>query len=150
MITIDVNSFDEIQVEKEAVDKVNQLLNENMQLIMDSIFIPEMKAAAFAANVPKPFADNIKFIQTGENEGKVVNTWGSEEKPLALWFNYGTRDHGALGPYPLHWVDKITKKNIYAWYVRGVPRTQAMEIGMMLGTNRLKREVPRFIEARLR
>lgn len=149
-LVLNANSFDEIQVEQEAKEKVNELLNANMQLIMDSIFIPEMKAASFAANLPKPFADGIKFKKTGDNEGNIVNTWGNEEKPLAFWFNYGTRDHGALGPWALHWKDKVTGEDIYAMYVRGVPRTEAMEIGIELGKKRLKREVPRFVEARLK
>lgn len=149
-LVLDVNSVNEDTVETEAVDQVNQILNTNMEFIMDTYFIPEVKVAARAANVPDGFIEGIKFVQTGDNQGEVINTWGTEDKPLALWFNYGTRDHGSLGDYPLHWVDKVTGEDIYAWYVRGVPRTEAMEIGMELGKKRLILEVPRFVEARLR
>ena len=52
----------------------------------------------------------IKFVRTGTNEGEIINTWGTQSLPLALWFNYGTRDHGSLGNWPLHWKDKTTGK----------------------------------------
>lgn len=146
---VDVNNYNEAELESAAKEEVQTILNNNMELMMNTYVIPEMKRVAFAANLPKGFADNIKFIQTDENEGKIVNTWGSTEKPLALWFNYGTRDHGALGPYPLHWIDKVTQKDIYAMWVRGVPRTLAMEIGWELGKKRLKQEGPKFIEERI-
>lgn len=149
MIELDVNSVESLDVEAESEAKVNQILNENMVFIMDNYFIPEVKAAARASNVPQGFVEGIKFVQTGDNTGNVINTWGSEEKPLALWFNYGTKDHGSLGNWPLHWIDKVTGEHIYAMYVRGVPKTLAMETGMEMGKKRLIQEVPRFVEARL-
>lgn len=149
-LVLDVNSVNADFVEQEAVDQVDEILDTNMEFIMNTYFIPEVKAAARAANLPGGFIDGIAFRKTDKNQGDVVNTWGSDEKPLALWFNYGTKDHGSLGDYPLHWVDKVTGEDIYAMYVRGVPRTEAMEIGMALGKKRLIQEVPRFVEARLR
>lgn len=146
---VDVNNFDENTLETQVKEEVENILDDNMDFIMNSIFIPEMKRVAFAANLPKPFADNIKFVQTDRNKGKVVNTWGSDEKPLALWFNYGTKDHGSLGDYPLHWIDKVTGEDIYAMYVRGVPKTLAMEIGFALAKKALMHEVPKFVEERL-
>ena len=146
---VDVNNFSEEEVESKAKEEVQTVLNENMEFMMNTYVIPEMKRVAFAANLPKPFADNIKFVQTDEDAGKIVNTWGSDELPLAIWFNYGTKDHGSLGTWPLHWKDKVTGKDIYAMWVRGVPRTLAMEIGWELGKKRLKQEGPKFIEERL-
>ena len=149
MIELDVKSVQTLDIESESEDKVNQILNQNMEFIMDTYFIPEVKAAARASNVPQGFVEGIKFVQTGDNRGNIINTWGSEEKPLALWFNYGTKDHGSLGNWPLHWKDKTTGEDIYAMYVRGVPKTLAMETGIELGKKRLIQEVPRFVEARL-
>ena len=147
---VDVNNFSEDEIESTAKEEVETILSDNMETMMDTYVIPEMKRVAFAANLPKSFADNIKFIKTDENKGKIVNTWGSDEKPLALWFNYGTKDHGSLGTWALHWVDKVTGEDIYAMWVRGLPRTLAMEIGWELGKKRLKQEGPIFVEERLR
>lgn len=132
----------------EAENTVNQILDDNMQFLMDTYMIPEVKRAAQAANIPQPFVDGIKFTKTGSNEGDIINTWGTTEKPLALWFNYGTRDHGPLGNWELRWKGK-SGKEIHAKFVRGVPKTLAMEIGIELGTKRLILEVPRFVEERL-
>ena len=146
---VDAAGFNQDTLETQSKEEVENILSDNMDFIMNTYFIPEMKRVAFAANLPKPFADNIKFIKTDTNAGKVVNTWGSDEKPLALWFNYGTKDHGSLGDWPLHWVDKVTGEDIYAMYVRGVPKTLAMEIGFALAKKTLMHEVPRFVEERL-
>lgn len=151
MLTLNVNSISETDSKlKEAVDFVDSFLNENMVEIMNTWMIPEVKGAARAANVPEGFVDGIHFVKTGDNEGEIINNWGTEELPLALWFNYGTKDHGSLGNWPLHWKSKTTGKDIYAMYVRGIKRTNAMETGIELGKKRLIIEVPRFVEAQLK
>ncbi len=151
MLTLDVNSISEFDSKiREAVDFVDSLLNEHMVELMNTWLIPEVKSAALAANVPQGFVDGIHFVKTGDNEGKIINTWGTEELPLALWFNYGTKDHGSLGNWPLHWKSKTTGKDIYAMYVRGIQRTDAMQIGIELGIKRLKVEVPKWVEVRLK
>lgn len=140
----------QISRKKQAAKKiVDQILDENMEYLMNTYMIPELRSVALAANIPDGFIIGIKFIRTGTNGGDIINTWGTEEKPLALWFNYGTRDHGALGNWPLHWKDKITGKDIYAKYVRGIPKTEAMEAGIAIGTKKLIEAVPSFVEARL-
>lgn len=150
-LKLDVNSVELVQAQlEEQVEEVNRILDKNMSMLMDRYMIPEVKGAARAANVPKKFVDGISFRKTGDNEGDVINSWGDEEKPLALWFNHGTIDHGSLGNWPLHWKSKSTGKDIYANFVRGVPRTNAMEIGIELGMIRLKSEVPRFVESMIR
>jgi len=148
-IKIDSSTTITTQQNQEAKKIIDQMLDQNLETLMNKYMIPEVKSAARAANVPKGFVDNIKFIRTGDNEGEIINTWGSEELPLALWFNYGTVDHGSLGPWPLHWKSKSTGKDIYAQFVRGVPKTLAMEIGIELGTKRLKLEIPKYVEDRL-
>lgn len=147
-LILDVNSVPDAELSA-GIDKVNRILDENMSFLVNSYMIPELRAVAMSSNLPDGFVIGIKFVKTGDNEGKIINTWGREDLPLALWFNYGTSDHGALGNWPLHWRDKDTGEEIYAMYVRGVPKTLAMEIGMEIGTKRLREEVPRFIERQL-
>ncbi len=134
------------QQEIAAESIVNEILDENMESLMNQYMIPEVKRVAQSANVPEGFILGIEFIRTGSNEGDIINTWGSLDTPLALWFNYGTADHGSKGNWPLRWKSKTTGEMIYAQFVRGVPKTLAMEIGMMLGIERLKEVVPKIIE----
>jgi len=150
-MTIKLNSSSlQISKQKQKAKKIiDQILDENMEQLMNNYMIPELRAVAMSANIPDGFVIGIKFIRTGTNEGEIINTWGSDDLPLALWFNYGTRDHGSLGYWPLHWKDKSTGKDIYAMYVRGVPKTLAMEAGIEIGTKKLIEAVPQFVEARL-
>ena len=148
MVNFDNNSM-QVSQEDEATDIVNQILDTNMEFYMDTYMIPEVKRAAQAANVPEGFVLGIAFVRTGDNEGEIINTWGSEDLPLAKWFNYGTKDHGSKGNWPLRWRSKKTGVEIFAQYVRGVPKTLAMEKGIELGMEKLQQEVPKFIEATL-
>ena len=101
----------------ESVEKkTNQYLDRKMSYLFRTYVIPEMQAIALAMNLPKEFAEGIKFRKTGTNKGQVINTWGGSTytsagklaKPLALWFNYGTPRHwiepknpdGVRQPYP--------------------------------------------------
>ena len=145
MVVLDANSAD---IAGDAQNIVDNVLDENMVFLMNSYMIPEVVSAAHAANLPESFVAGIKFVKTGNNEGDIINTWGSKKKPLALWFNYGTKDHGALGNWTLRWKG-MAGTEIHAKYVRGLPKTLAMEIGIELGQKRLKQEVPNFVEARL-
>ena len=87
-------------------------------------------------NLPQGFIDGVGHEKISRNKFKIVNRWGSREKPLAKWFNYGTKDHGPRFYQRLHWKDKTTGKDIYARWVHGIPKTNAMEIGMELGKDR--------------
>lgn len=148
-LTLNVNDLDNIEpLLKEQEELVNQMLDANMELLVNTHMIPEIRAVAMSSNVPDGFVIGIKFVKTGQNEGNIINTWGTKELPLALWFNYGTRDHGSKGDWPLHWKGKDGKE-IYAMWVRGVPKTLAMEIGIELGKKKLKQAVPKFIEDNL-
>ena len=148
MVTVDANTT-AADIETNSKKTVDHILDQNMVYLVNTWMIPEIQSVARAANVPKGFIEGIKFVKTDTNKGNIINTWGSDDLPLALWFNYGTRDHGSLGDYPLHWKDKATGKDIYAMYVRGVPKTLAMEIGIQMGEKKLKQEIPRYIEDRL-
>lgn len=148
-LILDANNIDNLDaVLEEQEQLVNQMLDNNMEFLVNTYLIPEIRAVAMSSNVPDGFVAGIKFVKTGQNQGEIINTWGTKELPLALWFNYGTRDHGSKGDWPLHWKGK-DGKDIYAMWVRGVPKTLAMEIGIDLGKQRLKDNVPRFIEDNL-
>lgn len=132
----------------EGVARVNQILDENMEFLVNSIMIPEIRAVALSSNVPDGFVTGIKFVKTGDNQGEIGNTWGTKELPLAKWFEYGTRDHGSKGNWPLHWKGK-GGEDIYAMFVRGVPKTLVMNIGIAIGEKKLRQQVPKFVEEHL-
>ncbi len=121
--------------------QTEQYLDDNMQSLYEQYVIPEVKAIAMAMNLPQKFIDGIKFVKTGKNEGKVINTWGTPNKPLSKWFNYGTKAHfiAPIGALSLHW---ITKEGGHAFskghMVSGLPKTNAMEIGIELGMKKLE------------
>lgn len=123
-----------------AEDDTNQFLDNNMENFIFFSLIPEVKSVARAANLPDEFIDGIRFVKTEPNKGKLINVWGTSDKPLAKWFNDGTKDHfiAPVTKKALHWItllgnDAFSKKHM----VRGLPRTQAMEIGLFLGKKKL-------------
>lgn len=148
-LTININDIDNVEnVLEEQARVISDYLDANMEFLVNSYVIPEVRAVAMSSNVPSGFVVGIKFIKTGYLAGEVINTWGTKALPLALWFNYGTRDHGSKGDWPMHWKDK-NGKDVYAMWVRGVPKTLVMEIGIEIGKKKLKQAVPKFIEDNL-
>ena len=119
----------------------NDYIDEHLDEMMFKYVITEIKIIAMAMNMPQGFIDGVKFVRTGRFTVKIINTWGTREKPLALWFNYGTRDHGPKYADRLHWIDKLTGKHIFAKWVRGVPKTLAMERGIEAGMSKLKSNI---------
>ena len=121
--------------------QTQEYLDDNMQSLYEKHVIPEVKSIAMAMNLPRKFIDGIKFVKTGKNEGKVINTWGTPNKPLARWFNYGTKAHfiAPIGALSLHWITKEGRDAYSKGHmVSGLPKTNAMEIGIEQGMNRLK------------
>lgn len=156
---------------KEAIRKLeaieedtNDYLNEHMDDLYDTYVIPEMKSVALAMNLPPGFADGIEFIKSGKNHGRIINTWGTRRVPLALWFNYGTKAHwiAPVNAKILSWISAgaaagrnsgaiffqnfLNKpgNRMYSkgHYVSGLPRTEAMEIGLRHGIKSLKEALP--------
>lgn len=121
---------------KEVVPKLQEYINLHLEELVIENIIPEIVLISKAINLPQGFIDGIGYEQTGKNRIKVVNRWGTSQKPLAKWFNYGTRDHGPVFKKALHWIDKLTGKDIFARWVHGIPKTNAMEIGIELGKKR--------------
>lgn len=141
-----------------AQDQVNDFLDLSMEDFFHELVIPEMKSVAIAANLPQGFVDGIKFVKVGKSHGKIINTWGTKDKPFAKWFNYGTKDKIWIEPRDPDGVLAFPAKqgrNASAifyqgnakegstlfskgHYITGLPRTEAMEIGLRLGMARLK------------
>jgi len=119
----------------------NDYIEEHLDELMFKYVIPEIKIIAMSMNMPQGFIDGVKFLRTGRFNVKIINTWVTRQKPLALWFNYGTKDHGPKFADYLHWIDKATGKHIYAKWVRGVPKTLAMARGIEAGMNKLKSNI---------
>src|SRR6185312_6377935 len=119
----------------------NDYIDDHLDELMFKYVIPEIKIIAMGMNMPQGFIDGVKFVRTGRFTVKIINTWGTKDTPLALWFNYGTRDHGPKFADRLHWIDKTTGQHIYAKWVRGVPKTLAMERGIEQGMNKLKSNI---------
>lgn len=151
---------------QELADDIDKLLDDFMEPLMKETIVTEIKLIAAAANMPQSFIDGVKFVKTGPNKGEIINTWGTEEEPLAKYFNYGTTTH---------WIEPKDADGVLAFpatsgrnasaiyfqgsgnkqgdmlfskghYVSGVPRTEAMEIGFNIGKKRLATEAAVLIK----
>lgn len=140
----------------ESLESVTKnYLVENLDSIMKEYVVFETVAAAKASNLPLEFIDGIEWKRTGALTGKIINTWGSTEKPLAKWFEFGTPDH---------WIEPLKAGGVLAWtatfgknasaiffmgnkqqgqtlfskghYVSGLPKTEAMQRGIATGFKR--------------
>jgi len=147
-----------------AKNNVNTFLDEKMEDYYNRYVIPEIKAIGRAANAPAAFIESFKFVKTGRGRGKIINTLGSKEKPLAKWFNYGTKhnypittkvvhpegtprverektDVGGghvLHPETLHYVDASGEHHFPKMVIHpGQPRTLVMEKGVTSGSKQL-------------
>lgn len=131
---------------KSLVPKTNEYLDNHLDELISKYVIPEIKSIALAMNMPQGFVDGVHFKRTERNTAEIYNNWGSREKPLALWFNSGTKAHGPRFAKFLHWKDKVTGKDIYARWVRGVPQTKAMQRGILFGMAKLKSHISEEIK----
>jgi len=167
-MSVVLNSQEYIPTQKESIRKsIDEILDDFMEPLVKQTIIQEIKAIGAAANVPQGFIDGVKFIKTGSNKGQIINTWGTEEKPLARYFNYGTVQH---------WIEPVNKKAlafpatsgrnanaIYfqgeanpqgtkfskGHYVSGVPRTEVMERGFQSGKVLLAEAAGKIIQQEL-
>lgn len=165
-LIIDTNEFIPTQREKSKAE-IDKILDAFMEPLIKNTIVAQIKALGFAANLPQGFMDGVKFIKTEKNKGIIVNTWGTEEKPLARWFNYGTTQH---------WIEP-TQAQALAWqssigqnpqaiffqgeskegdtlfskghYVSGVPRTEVMERGFNIGKKMLAVEAGNIVRNEL-
>ncbi len=168
-MSVILNSAEYIPTQREDIRKeTDKILDDFMEPLVNMTIITEIKNIAMAANIPQGFIDGVKFRKTGPNRGQVINTWGTTETPLAIFFNYGTVKH---------WIAPVTAKALafpggggthataiyfqgeskkgdtlfsMGHYVSGVPRTEAMEIGFNIGKRRMAEEAAKIIERELR
>ena len=77
------------------------------QIIYDTI-IPEMRAAGYASGVPEEFIKHIKVRKVSDRHYCIFNDWTDDtgKKPLALWFEHGTKRH---------WVQPKDPDGVLAW-----------------------------------
>ena len=168
-MSVQLNADQYIPTQRSEIKKeIDRILDDFMEPLYNFTVIEEIKRIAQGANLPQGFIDGVKFIRTAPNQGKIINTWGTEEKPLARYFNYGTT---------MHWIEAVNAK-VLAWqgeqgrhataiyfqgeqfpggtkfstghYVAGIPATHAMERGYNIGKKRLAQEAGRIIQKELR
>ena len=133
----DISQIDFSIIEaKEILPTFLDYLKINLAPVLADTIILEIKLISKAMNLPDGFIAGINYEMISSTRIKVINTWGSREKPLAKWFNYGTRDHGPVFKEALHWKDPLTGKDVFAKFVHGIERTLAMETGIELGKYR--------------
>ncbi len=155
-----------IPTQREDVKRnINELLDDYMEPLMNGTIVAEIKSLAYAANMPQGFIDGVQFRRTEPNKGEIINTWGTDLKPLAIWFNYGT---------DTHWIEPLKEGGVLAFparegsnpsaiffqgesregdiifskghYVAGVPRTEVMERGFQIGKKRLTTEAGKLVK----
>lgn len=167
-MSVQLKADEFIPTQREEVKKeIDIILDDFMEPLINFTIIAEIKSIAMGANLPQGFIDGVKFRRTGPNKGQVINTWGTDEKPLAIWFNYGTTMHW-IEPKPggvLAWEGKSGSHATAIYfqgeksagtmfskghYVSGVPRTEAMERGYNIGKKRLAEEASKIIQKELR
>ena len=136
-----------------------RFLEENMEDWINQTVIKEMKAFALAAALPDAFLAGITLTKI-PNGYRITNTWSKDDKPLADYFEFGTRDHwiqpknpdgvlawGAPGSSGEHHGSAIyfqsgNKKGTSLFskghYVSGIARSDAMQRGYDIGMIQLK------------
>lgn len=85
-----------------AKAEVNIELDSKMEYYYKTFVIPECQAIARAANCPQGFVQGFDFVKTGFGRGKIINTFGSMDNPLAKYFNYGTKKNYLIEPKVQH------------------------------------------------
>lgn len=168
-IKFDADEFIPTQREELKI-RINKILDDFMIPLMNATIVNEIKALSSAANIPQSFINGVKFRRTAPNQGEIINTWGTEDTPLAKFFNYGTT---------MHWIEPTKSEGFLAWpatggggthasaiffqsgkgdkdtlfstghYVSGVPRTEVMEMGFNIGKKRLVVEAQKIVESEL-
>lgn len=166
---VTLNTEEYIPTQRAEIKKqIDKILDDFMIPLMNETIVSQIKILAQAANLPQGFVNGVKFRRTAPNKGEIINTWGTEKKPLAIWFNYGTIQH---------WIEPLDPDGVLAWegrsgrnasaiyfqgeskegdmmfskghYVSGIPRTEVMERGFELGKKILAEEAGRIVKQEL-
>jgi len=113
-----------------------QYIADNLEDLIDRHVVSEIQSVSRAMNLPQHFIDGVKAVKVGPLHIRIINTWGTKEVPLAKFFNDGTRDHfiAPLGDWLLRWITPLGNVARSAGHmVRGIQKTEAMEIGIAVG-----------------
>ena len=124
--------------------------------VIQNTILLEMISAAHAANMPQSFISNIKLHKISDRKYEIENSWSIDDKPLAIFFEYGTRDHWIQGNPILAWPsggpNSGGKKAIYSkradnkkgdtlfstgHYVTGLPAYEPMTNGFRRGSKKM-------------
>ncbi len=127
--------------DEQITKEINSFVSGNMEKWINDTILKETIRSAQAANLPDEFISHIK-IEQNENGFLLVNDWIKDDKPLAIYFNYGTVDHyiKPKNKKALHGGDKwpyFSKGH----YVSGLPKTEAMENGLQIGKKKLENKI---------
>lgn len=153
---------------------VNDELDKGMEGYYNNFVIPEIMRISRASNLPEKFVNGFKFVKTGRNRGKIINTWGTTEKPLAKWFNDGTKEKiwiqpkdpdgvlawpsggpsGGKNPSAIFFKSAGTPKKgttmfSKGHYITGQPKTEAMERGVDSSKKILIRNVTKDVQEKV-
>ena len=123
---------------------VKDYIEENLDDLIEEYVVNEIKSVSRAMNLPQHFIDGVKSRRVGPLHIKIINTWGTLELPLAKFFNDGTVDHfiAPLGPWLLRWVTPLGNIAYSRGHmVRGIQKSEAMEIGIAIGMKKFKTNV---------
>ena len=140
-------------------------IKDKIQSIIERTVLLEVKRSAEAANMPQGFIDNIKLIKESDSKYVIKNDWNKDGVPLALFFEWGTRDHwieprtAQVLAWPSSGPDSGSKKAIYSkrhdnkkgnmlfskgHYVKGIDRYESMSRGFDIGIDKMKHELERL------
>ncbi|MDI1496241.1 MAG: hypothetical protein K8823_1549 [Cenarchaeum symbiont of Oopsacas minuta] len=75
-------------------DEIKAHVIKNLGVWSDETILIEMRSMADNANLPRGFIDGIKRVGEGLQIRFINNYTNSKNKPLALWFEFGTKPHG--------------------------------------------------------
>ena len=141
----------------------SQQQHDNIESIIKNTILSEMISASNAANMPKTFIKNINLKKIEDGTYEIENAWTNEDgKPLAVFFEYGTKDHWIQGNPFLAWPsggpNSGQAKAIYSkradnkkgdmlfstgHYVSGLPAYEPMTNGFRKGIQRMKEVLAR-------
>ena len=132
---------------------------QHLEQIIRETILSEIISACHAANMPKKFIESIELKKTSDTQFIIENSWKEDDKPLAIFFEYGTRDHWIepVNAKVLAWQSKGPesgqKKAIYSkrhdnreggmlfskgHYVTGLPALEPMHNGFRIGYQRMR------------
>ena len=131
----------------------------DLEELIKKTILQEMILSSQAANMPESFIKNIKIKKVSDGTYEIENAWKSkkDEKPLAIFFEYGTQDHWIQGnpilAFPSRGPESGSAKAIYSknfhtkkgdtifstgHYVAGLPAYEPMTNGFRKGIQKMR------------